>query len=106
MKFSPETEADFLKHEYFVQWVLSPGKEGEEYWKQWMQQNPDKIELLSTARDLLLSFQMKEEHVMKETAYFKILDNLLEENKKQKQDAFDSGKNNPLWFLVAASLVL
>ena len=106
MKFSPETEADFLKHEYFVQWVLSPSKEGEEYWKQWIQQNPHKIELLTTARDLLLSFQLKEEHVIEERAYFRILDNLLEENKKQKQDTFDSGRNRRVWFLVAASLVL
>ncbi len=105
MKFSPETEADFLKHEHFVQWVLSPNKETEEYWKRWLQQNPDKVELLSTSRDLLLSFEWKEKHAMSESAYFRILDNLLEEN--IKQNTLNSNRTNTkAWFLVAASILL
>ncbi|MFD1001653.1 FecR family protein [Ohtaekwangia kribbensis] len=104
MAFDPQTETDFLKHEYFVQWVLSPTKESSAYWQHWLKQNPDKVEMLGAARDLLLSFEMKETHSMDDTTYYKILDNLLQENAKQK-DNDTSGRSNG-WLLAAASVII
>ena len=104
MTFDPRTETDFLKHEYFVQWVLSPTKDSSAYWQHWLEQNPDKVEMLGTARDLLLSFEMKEPHSMDDAAYYKILDNLLLENANQKEK-YISGRSNA-WLLAAASVVI
>jgi ferric-dicitrate binding protein FerR (iron transport regulator) len=106
MKFTPETEVDFLKHEYFVKWVLSPTKESTDYWNRWLIQNPEKAALLRGACDLLLSFQLKETHSMENASYYKILDNLLEENSKKKIHSIEkSGGNSNSW-LVAASIIL
>jgi ferric-dicitrate binding protein FerR (iron transport regulator) len=104
MAFEPRTETDFLKHEYFVQWVLSPTKESSAYWQHWLKQNPDKAEMLSAARDLLLSFEMKETHNLDDATYYKILDNLLQENASQKEN-YTSRKSNT-WLFAAASVVI
>ena len=107
MEFTPHTEADFLKQEYFVQWVLSPTKESSEYWQRWLNQNPDKVELLGAARDLLLSFEPKETHTMDDVSYYKILDNLLEENSKQKAQATNEKMNTSKpWLIAAAASVI
>jgi transmembrane sensor len=104
MTFDPHTEADFLKHEYFVQWVLAPTRESSAYWQHWLKQNPDKVEMLGAARDLLLSFEMKEPHRMDDATYYKILDNLLQENAQQKEN-YTSGDSNG-WLLAAASVII
>jgi ferric-dicitrate binding protein FerR (iron transport regulator) len=104
MTFNPRTETDFLKHEYFVQWVLSPTKESSAYWQHWLNQHPDKVEMLGAARDLLLSFEMKETHRMDDAAYYKILENLLQENARQKEN-YTSG-NSHSWLLAAASVII
>ena len=104
MAFDPRTETDFLKHEYFVQWVLSPTQESSAYWQHWLKENPDKVEMLGAARDLLLSFEMKEPHSMDDATYYKILDNLLQENAKQKEN-HTSGRSNA-WLLAAASVII
>ncbi|HEY8935213.1 MAG TPA: FecR domain-containing protein [Cyclobacteriaceae bacterium] len=107
MEFTPHTEADFLKQEYFVQWVLSPTKESSEYWQRWLNQNPDKVELLGAARDLLLSFEPKETHAMDDVSYYKILDNLLEENSKQKAQTANGKMNTSKpWFIAAAASII
>lgn len=107
MEFTPHTEADFLKQEYFVQWVLSPTKESSEYWQRWLNQNPDKVELLGAARDLLLSFEPRETHTMDDVSYYKILDTLLEENSKQKTQAINEKANtSKSWLIAAAASVI
>jgi transmembrane sensor len=107
MEFTPHTEADFLKQEYFVQWVLSPTKESSEYWQRWLNQNPDKVELLGAARDLLLSFEPRETHTMDDVSYYKILDTLLEENSKQKTQATNEKANtSKSWLIAAAASVI
>lgn len=104
MAFDPHTETDFLKHEYFVQWVLSPTKESSAYWQHWLSQHPDKVEMLAAARDLLLSFEMKETHRMDNVTYYKILDNLLHENARQKETSASGSPN--AWLFAAASVII
>ena len=104
MAFDPHTETDFLKHEYFVQWVLSPTKESSAYWQHWLKEHPDKVEMLGAARDLLLSFEMKETHSMDGATYYKILDNLLQENAKQKEN--DISRRSRTWLFAAASVII
>ena len=104
MKFEPLQEIDFLKNEYFVQWVLSPSRESSAYWQRWLQQNPDKVKMLGAARDLLLSFDQKESHTMDDGTYYKILDNLLYAN--QQQNASDANRTPRSWLLAAACTII
>jgi transmembrane sensor len=104
MAFDPRTETDFLKHEYFVQWVLSPTRESSAYWQHWLRENPDKVEMLGAARDLLLSFEMKETHSMDGATYYNILDNLLKENARQKEKDLSGYSRN--WLYAAASIII
>lgn len=103
-KFEPQQETDFLKNEYFVQWVLSPSRESSAYWRHWLQQNPGKAEMLSAARDLVLSFDLKETHAMDDGTYYKILDNLLYAN--QQQNLREANRTPRSWLLAAASIII
>lgn len=106
MKFDPKTVTDFLGYEYFVQSVLTPTKETTEYWKRWLNQNPQKAELYQSACDLLLSFEPKENQAMDEADYYKILDTLLEENNYQKSKKLTERtfRNYSPWMAAAASI--
>lgn len=59
--------------------------------------------MLRAARDLLLSFEPKEQHAMDDATYYNILDNLLGENAKQKEYSLS---RNSSWLFAAASIII
>lgn len=45
---------DFLQHPVFRQWVLEQDPEATRFWEQWLQENPDRQQQVTLARELLL----------------------------------------------------
>lgn len=106
MKFNPKVEVDFLKHEYFVRGVLSPTRDSTEYWKRWLDQNPEKVELYRSACAILLSFELKQKYAMEDSSYYRVLDCLLEENNKPNNATRIGILNSDSRLMAAASIVL
>jgi transmembrane sensor len=52
-----------LSNKDFKDWVLNPSGDRDFYWQNWIQSNPDKLQALNKARELVLQLKFKEEHL-------------------------------------------
>jgi ferric-dicitrate binding protein FerR (iron transport regulator) len=50
---------DFLADEYFQQWVLQPDAENQQFWENWLRQNPAKRPAVEQARQILQSLHLQ-----------------------------------------------
>ncbi|MDN5215535.1 DUF4974 domain-containing protein [Fulvivirgaceae bacterium BMA12] len=53
MKYCDYTVADFLKDEYFVQSVKNPNQETDLFWESWIQNHPEKRDLVRQAKEII-----------------------------------------------------
>ena len=60
------TEEDFISDPFFQEWVLYAGNDHEEYWENFLLNNPEKRKDTGAARAFLLSFKEKENEVTDE----------------------------------------
>lgn len=51
---------DFFKDDYFIQWVLNPSAETEEFWQKFIEENPQKQEEIDRAIHYIKSIRFKE----------------------------------------------
>ncbi|MBV6647381.1 MAG: FecR domain-containing protein [Cyclobacteriaceae bacterium] len=68
MNYSRYTVEDFVKDEYFRQWVLSPNDKNKQFWESWLKRNPDKKEELTHARKIVSQFDFQTFHPTREEA--------------------------------------
>ncbi|NJO24526.1 MAG: FecR domain-containing protein [Bacteroidia bacterium] len=54
---------DFAIDPDFIQWVLEKKQADDEFWRQWLQVNPQKKEIIEEARNILLSLKIKEKTI-------------------------------------------
>lgn len=89
-----------LTNPEFVRWVRHPDKDLDTYWKNWMEANPERIEDLKSARELVEGIQFEEilpNDEIKDDVLTKILK---ETNPKEKEISKGSFKRKSLieWF--------
>jgi ferric-dicitrate binding protein FerR (iron transport regulator) len=60
MSFEEYNVQDFLHHELFRKWVISPDHDTDLFWKEWLTANPDKQEIVDQARHVLLIIGFEE----------------------------------------------
>lgn len=108
MEFNPKTEVDFLENEYFVQWVLHPNEESERFWNRWLKNHPDKVLMLSRAKDILLSFSKAETEEGDEEKLESILDNIMlhHQERKRKVSSRDTGKKGAIIKMDRGTVVM
>ena len=104
MANSQDELQDFLKDEYFVQWVRHPDRKTDAYWKNWMRQHPDKIKQLKRAQEIVASLQYQQTYNLPQATYDRMLEAITDEQvKRTDHTAIEKRK----WFLrMAASLIL
>ncbi|QHT65198.1 FecR family protein [Rhodocytophaga rosea] len=49
---------DFLVDDYFIQWVKSPDPQTNSFWKQWLENHPEKKTLVAEARQLIIDLSI------------------------------------------------
>ena len=59
MEYKDFSVADFICDEYFQNWVIQADEETDSFWNNWLQQNPEKKEIVKEARNLLLLIKFK-----------------------------------------------
>lgn len=100
-----EEISDFLKDEYFVYWVTRSDPKADAYWKNWLEQHPDKLKQVKLAREMISSFQYQHNYQMPQDMREDMLQSL-----KAKQVStyyLHKDKDNSRWYLkVAASLLI
>lgn len=60
MLFKDYSVQDFLHHELFRKWVISPDHDTDTFWKEWLAANPDKQETVEQARNVLFAIGFEE----------------------------------------------
>jgi ferric-dicitrate binding protein FerR (iron transport regulator) len=104
---------EFLANPEFVRWVKDPDKELDIYWGKWMEANPELMEEIKLAREIILGFNFTHqmpESSLKET----VLNNILNSSKSPEVngDSEKSSFGSFFWeniaqhYKVAAILVL
>lgn len=58
-KYIDYTVEDFVKDEYFIQWILGSDPAVHSFWISWLAENPQKAEVVDKARQLLLLINFK-----------------------------------------------
>lgn len=89
-----------LTNPEFVRWVRYPDKDLDTYWKNWMEANPERVEDIKSAREIVKGIQFEEilpNVEIKDEVLAKILK---ETNTKEKESSKDSQKKKSLidWF--------
>ncbi len=55
MKYTEYDILDFLSDEFFIQWVKKPDKNNQHFWEKWLQQHPEKRDIILEAASIIRS---------------------------------------------------
>lgn len=64
-KYQSYNAADFIADDYFLNWVLSDDKKTDAFWRQWLDQNPQKQKEVEKAKKVINSLEFQDEVVLK-----------------------------------------
>ena len=104
MKYEKYDIDDFLKDEFFIQWVVRPDSQSDFFWKRWIENHPGKHKIVMEAREIILSLDYKHRFNIEQDKADQILENVLnEKNKNFYQDQSKPVFNNLL--KIAASFL-
>lgn len=68
MDYKQFSSADFICDEHFQNWMIKPEKESDDFWNNWLLQNPDKRETIQEAKQILLNLKFREHFPTQEQA--------------------------------------
>lgn len=94
---------DFLRDEYFVNWVLHPDFESDHFWKQWLTAHPEKHAVLEQAREIISSVGYKNHFELGDLEYAAMFEAVLKANHKRNNQGINWVS---LSWKIAASLLL
>jgi transmembrane sensor len=102
---------DLVWDTFFRQWVLTPTRETESIWKEWLSENPEMIDKINQARGAVLSLQVKEPEISDQEIAWIVKETIARTNPELSDSARQYNfKTLPFykksWFRVAASLAL
>lgn len=60
MKYNEYGLEDFLTDEYFISWVFQPGKESDQFWQNWIKNNPRQKNKIQKAKEIILSTRFEQ----------------------------------------------
>jgi len=104
-----------LTNPEFVRWVRHPDKDLDTYWKNWMEANPERVEDLKSAREIIEGIQFEEilpnaeisaevlAKILKESS---VLENMVSKESKEKKSLADWFNQIGQVYKVAAILII
>lgn len=76
MKYQNYTTEDFVKDDFFVRWVKRPDAETNFFWDHWIVQHPEKVNMITQARDIVSSFNYANRYQPTQQEYVEVLENI------------------------------
>lgn len=105
MDYKDYTLEDFLSDDAFLQWVKHPDEENQAFWTNWLDQHPEKKQVMEEARELVLAMQFENAQIADEKIG-KMQANIHDRIAKPRQIPL-SAKRQTYWqYWVAASFFL
>lgn len=96
---------DFLSDEYFVSWVKKPDAESSYFWQHWLEQNPDKQDLVDQAKKIILAIQ-PEQFPASEKETSEVLEGILREIDRHNATALNFMVIKNYVTRVAAAIII
>ena len=87
-----------LTNEEFIKWVKNPTKENDLFWSEWLKSNPDKVNDVNRAKDLIHQFNFRKA-TKDDERFNRVLKNILLEKDSPKQQAIPQ----PFWSAIKTS---
>ncbi|TDE13356.1 FecR family protein [Dyadobacter psychrotolerans] len=100
---------DFVWDTFFRQWILSPTRESDLAWNQWLTENPETSALVRQAREVVLSLHVKEPRLSDEEIRLAVQNTLAIARKRRIEETDEDRPKRiyrSIWFQVAASVAI
>ena len=65
MSYNSYTAEDFVLDKEFRDWVMNPDTESNQYWKEWLDKNPDKSDIIKSAITLIHALPVEQHNLTK-----------------------------------------
>ena len=107
MNFRDYTVEDFINEEYFVEWVRHGNEEAENFWKDWVKNNPDKRKDVLQAKYIIQHLEVENYPKISKEDSLELYDRIFN-SKINKQQYNPTGRNSyfPLKKVAAALIPL
>ncbi|MFT7034660.1 MAG: transmembrane sensor [Cyclobacteriaceae bacterium] len=110
MKYSEYNLEDFLKDDYFIQWVTNAQNGSNHFWDNWIRNHPEKNKVVAEAKQLILSFNYRNSFELNEKEYTDLLEGILKNEvkggKKDSSRKWLKPKSSFGWIGWAAAIII
>ena len=108
MKYEDFTYIDFIKDDFFANWVLKPNYESDLFWKKWMANHPHKIQEIDKAKKFIQKISYEKNYSLSEKDFDRVHENLIrfQSEYKYKSTKTKRSSNSFYWYAAAAVLLI
>jgi len=103
MRYEDYSVEDFIRDDFFVEWVNNPNSKSNEFWSKWMASYPSQVPTILRAQQFISSIGYKNFEPLKEEEYIEIFENVLKK-KQPTSIGFSTKKITYVSLKVAASI--
>lgn len=105
MKYNDYDLEDFLTDEYFITWVFQPGKESNQFWENWIKNNPKQKNKIQKAKEIILTTRFKHQEYKSE-AKDEVLAKIMKGYTSNYHYIQKKQKKETVWKVAASLLVI
>ncbi|MDO6439567.1 DUF4974 domain-containing protein [Cyclobacterium sp. 1_MG-2023] len=110
MKYEDYNIDDFLMDDFFIHWVKNPNDNNRHFWEKWLEQHPEKRDIVMQANLIISSVHYKSKPLMNDRRYVEAFENILKADnnsglKKTKMEAEYQKPKFP-WRGIAACILI
>ncbi|WP_162340724.1 FecR family protein [Cyclobacterium salsum] len=77
MKYTEYDTIDFLSDEFFIQWVKNPDKNTRHFWEKWVQQHPEKRDMVLEAASIIRSVRYANSPELSDEMYVDVFETIV-----------------------------
>lgn len=106
LKYNDYEVGDFMTDDLFVRWVKHADAESEFFWSKWLDENPEKLEKVQQAKDIVNSFRYKEVFQPTQDDFIGVLENIHNKTNQQQQNSNTRKLFTPILKIAAGVSIL
>lgn len=82
MKYRDYQVVDFIKDDFFVEWIKNPNTESNSFWQEYIAANTDQIQTIKQAREFITSISYDDHQPLTGEEYIEIFESILKPSKQ------------------------
>lgn len=110
MKYKDYDLKDFLKDDYFIQWVTNAQSGSNHFWDNWIRNHPEKNKVVAEAKQLILSVNYSQSFDLSEKEYTDLLEGILRDeikgNRNYSKTTWLTNRANLGWIGWVAAMII